>query len=101
MRMHPIVEKLKAGQEVTFKPKGNSMAPLIRSGEEVTLEPLTDHHVLEERMVVYVQVGGHVYLHLIGATLQGRYQIRNNRGRINGWVTREHIYGVLKKQGRT
>ena len=73
------------------------MVPLIHSGQEVTLEPLTDQHVLKERMIVYVQVGGNVYLHLISSIEGSRYQISNNRGRVNGWVGRERIYGVLKK----
>ncbi|GGJ53272.1 hypothetical protein [Deinococcus roseus] len=95
--MNPIIEKLKSGQEVTFKPRGSSMVPLIHSGEEVTLTPLTDQHVLTERTIVYVQVKGSVCLHLITAISKDRYQISNNQGHVNGWVARNRIYGVLKR----
>jgi hypothetical protein len=27
--------------------------------------------------------------------MRGMYQIGNNRGGINGWITREAIYGVV------
>jgi hypothetical protein len=30
---------------------------------------------------------------LIKAVQGGRYQIGNNRGRVNGWVSRNGIYG--------
>lgn len=97
MRHNPIIQKLQSGSEVTFRPRGNSMVPLIHSGDQVTLEPLNEEHVLEEGTIVYVLVSGTVYLHLIRAISGNRFQIGNTRGGINGWVGREKIYGVLKK----
>ena len=37
------------------------------------------------------------YLHLVKAVQGDRYQIGNNRGGINGWITRRQIYGRLVK----
>lgn len=82
------------GQEVTFKPRGNSMVPIVRSGQEVTVEPVLGEN-LRVGDVVLCKVSGHIYLHKITAidTGQRRVQIGNNKGRINGWTPYEHVYG--------
>lgn len=41
------------------------------------------------------RVRGTQYLHLVKAVRNGQYQIGNNRGGINGWVSRNGIFGVL------
>jgi hypothetical protein len=41
------------------------------------------------------KVKGNQYLHLIKAMQADRIQIGNNRGGINGWITRRQIYGYL------
>lgn len=56
------------------------MAGLIKSGSLVEIKPL-----------------GREYLHLVGATKGNRYLIQNNRGHINGWITRNNIYGIYSK----
>ena len=43
--------------------------------------------------IVLLKVRGRDYLHLIKATNNGRFQIGNNRGHINGWVGPNCIYG--------
>ena len=43
--------------------------------------------------IVLVKVKGRVYLHLIKALRGDQYLIGNNKGRINGWVSRQAIYG--------
>jgi hypothetical protein len=40
-------------------------------------------------------VNGQEYLHLIKAIQGERFQIGNNRGRINGWVGYKAIFGKL------
>ena len=77
------------------------MAPRIKSGQEVTVAPLEEDALLVVGDVVLVKVSRYTYLHLIKA-LRGqgegkRYQIGNNKGRINGWVGRSAIYGKLKE----
>jgi len=66
-----IFEKLEAGEIVSWRPKGNSMTPKIKSG----------------------QLCGKRYLHLISAIQGDRFQISNNHGHVNGWTRK--IYGRL------
>jgi len=65
----------------------------VEDGALVTVEP-TLEHVLEPGTVVLCTCHGQ-YLHLIKAVRGDQYQIGNNHGKINGWVTRRHIHGVL------
>lgn len=88
------VEQLKSGKIVQFRPTGNSMQPKINSGNLVTVSPDIDN--LEVNDIVLCKVKGREYLHLIKAiNSQGRYQIANNRGYVNGWIGKEAIYGRL------
>jgi hypothetical protein len=89
---HYIV-KLKAGETVQFRPRGNSMKGKIESGALVTVEPLHDRQLRKDDIVL-CKVNGIHYLHLIKAIQGERYQIGNNLGRINGWITRNSVYGV-------
>jgi hypothetical protein len=86
------ITKLQAGETVTICPRGNSMTPIIKSGEEVTLVPLGEQ-LPQKGDVVLVHVAGSDYLHLVKAIQGNRYQIGNNHGRINGWVGINNIYG--------
>jgi phage repressor protein C with HTH and peptisase S24 domain len=91
------IEKLKAGETVAFRPRGNSMVGKIESGQLCTVEPLTSHSNLRVGDIVLCKVGGSEYLHLIKAIQGDRFQIGNNRGRINGWVGANSIFGKCIK----
>lgn len=69
------------------------MAGKIESGQLCTLEPITDFNLLEKGDIVFCKVNGNEYLHLIKAIRYPRYQIGNNRGRINGWIGANSIFG--------
>jgi phage repressor protein C with HTH and peptisase S24 domain len=88
-----FIEKLKAGETVQFRPRGNSMRGKIESGQLVTVEPLSGRK-LEKGDIVLCKVDGSQYLHLIKAIQGERFQIGNNIGRINGWITLNSIYGI-------
>jgi hypothetical protein len=88
-----FIEKLKAGETVQFRPKGNSMRGRIESGQLVTVEPLSGRE-LNKGNIVRCKVNGSQYLHLIKAVQGERFQIGNNIGRINGWITLNSIYGI-------
>ncbi len=92
------IAKLAAGETVSFRPRGNSMVPKIKSGQLCTVEPVGDGTPIEKGDVVLCKVGGRSYLHLVravgGADL---YQIGNMRGHINGHVSRRAIYGKLAR----
>ncbi|KJK50800.1 hypothetical protein UK23_09005 [Lentzea aerocolonigenes] len=80
------------GETVRFRPTGNSMVPLIRSRQLVTVAPV-DKATLAVGDVVLARVAGTVYLHKVTAIAGERVQIGNNRGRINGWTSRDRIFG--------
>lgn len=91
------ISKLKSGETVSFRPRGNSMVGKIESGQLCTVEPVADAAALAVGDIVLCKVGGSEYLHLIKAIQGPRFQIGNNRGRINGWVTAGGIYGRCVK----
>lgn len=86
------IGKLKAGETVQFRPRGNSMQGKIDSGQLCTVEPITDFDTLEKGDIVLCRVMGNEYLHLIKAIQGRRFQIGNNRGRINGWIGANSIF---------
>jgi len=90
------IENLKAGQTVSFRPKGNSMTGKIESGQLCTVSPVKKEDV-EVGDIVLCKVNGNQYLHLIKATQGDRFCIGNNKGHINGWVSFNCIYGKLTK----
>lgn len=91
------IAKLKDGETVKFRPKGNSMVGRISSGDLCTVEPIMDFSKLEKSDVVLCKVNGNQYLHLISAISGDRFQISNNSGFVNGWINKNSIYGKLVK----
>lgn len=91
------IARLQAGETVSFRPRGHSMRPRIRSGQLCTVAPVSEPEALKIGDIVLCKVRGAQYLHLIKARRQGRFQIGNNRGGINGWIGAEAIYGRCLK----
>jgi hypothetical protein len=91
--MNHKLERLQKGESFVTKEKGNSMVPLIKSGQEHKLAPIG----WEEAQVgdiVYCKVSGRFYTHLVKAKNdQKGCQIGNNKGHINGWT--KNIYGKV------
>jgi hypothetical protein len=86
------VEKLRNGEAVAFRPRGHSMSGKIESGQLCTVVPV-DPATLEVGDIVLCKVHGQEYLHLVKAIQGPRFQIGNNRGHINGWISSRAIYG--------
>jgi hypothetical protein len=86
------IDKLKSGETVSFRPRGNSMSGKIESGQLCTVQPV-ETSSLKVGDIVLCKVNGREYLHLIKAIQGKRLQIGNNRGRINGWVSANAIFG--------
>jgi hypothetical protein len=86
------IDRLKKGETVQFRPRGNSMKGKIDSGQLCTVVPTTAEGV-EAGDIVLCKVNGNQYLHLVKARQGQRFQIGNNRGRINGWIGPNGIYG--------
>lgn len=91
--MKQYIEKLLNGETVHFRPKGNSMLPKIQSGQLITVSP--DVSNIKVGDIVFCKVNGNIYVHLVNAINGKRYQIANNRGKINGWTS--NIYGKVIK----
>jgi len=88
------IEQLKNDETVSFRPRGGSMKGKIQSGQLCTVSPVQEED-LKKGDIVLCKVNGHQYLHVIKAIDGKRYQIGNNIGRINGWITFNSIYGKL------
>jgi|SRR5579863_5473215 len=86
------IEKLKNGETVQFRPRGNSMTGKIESGQLCTVQPIAAGN-LQVGDIVLCKVNGFQYLHLIKAMQGARFQVGNNRGRINGWIGANGIFG--------
>ena len=89
------IENLKKGQTVTFRPRGSSLKGKVESGQLCTVEPLSG--TLDKGDIVLCKIKGREFLHLISAIQGNRYQISNNRGHINGWVSLNGIFGILTR----
>jgi len=89
------IKKLKSGETVEFRPRGSSMKPLIESGDLVVVEPISEKTEFDKGDIVLCKVKGKQYLHLISAIQGERFQISNNRGFINGWISKNAIFGKL------
>lgn len=89
------LEKLLSGETFTTSEKGNSMVPLIYSGQEHILTPIKIDDV-QIGDIVYCKVKGNFYTHLVKAVDQQKgCLIGNNKGGINGWT--RNIYGKVIK----
>lgn len=91
-----VAELLSRGKPVKrYKERGNSMLPLLKSNQPVTLTPVDESTELKTDDVVFCYVKGRYVLHKI-LYIHGNYHlIGNMKGYINGWVSKENIYGVV------
>lgn len=86
------ISKLTAGETIQIRPKGGSMVGRINSGDLCTVVPVTRE--IEKGDIVLCRVGRAQYLHLVSAIKNGRFQISNNKGHVNGWIGLDNIYGI-------
>jgi len=93
-------EKLANGESVQFRPRGNSMSPIIDSGDLVTVVPFAEDD-LKKGDVVFCRVSGTYYVHLIQSITQKmggcRFQIGNNKNHTNGTIGYQSIFGKVTK----
>ena len=92
-------DKLQAGETIIIVGIGESMTPILKSGQPAIIEPVTAETVLKKNDVVFCKVSGHYYLHKITAIRNGSiFQISNNHGHTNGWISKKSIYGIMIKK---
>jgi hypothetical protein len=92
MNINWKLDKLQKGESFTTSEKGNSMIPLIKSGQEHVLAPVKLEDVKCDD-IVYCKVKGKFYTHLVKAVGERGVLIGNNRGGINGWT--KQVYGKV------
>ena len=93
----PHIAKLKDGETVSFRPRGQSIKVKIASGQLCTVEPVTEESNLRVGDIVLCKVRGNQSLHLIKAITGKRFQIGNNRGKVNGGIGLNSIFGKCIK----
>ena len=93
------IASLLAGETVSFRPRGNSMTGKIESGDLCTVVPVKIDD-LKVGDIVLCKMNGNQYLHLVTAIRSGTVQISNNKGRVNGWIGPNSVYGRCVKVER-
>lgn len=89
------LERLQNGESFITSEKGNSMTPILKSGQEHKLIPAT-WETVDVDDIVYCKVKGHFYTHLVKAKNDEKgCLIGNNKGGINGWT--KQIFGKVVK----
>jgi hypothetical protein len=89
------LERLLNGESFITSEKGNSMTPILKSGEDHKLVPATWEEV-EVDDIVYCKVKGYFYTHLVKAKNDEKgCLIGNNKGGTNGWT--KAVYGKVVK----
>lgn len=87
------LERLQNGETFITSEKGNSMVPLIKSGQDHKLTPVKWEDV-KVGDIVYCKVKGNFLTHLTKAIdCTKGCQIGNNKGGINGWT--KQVYGKV------
>jgi len=93
-----IIEALQEHDEVEIRACGNSMTPIIYTGDLITLS--SDISNIEVGDAVFCKVRGNKFCHKVTAIRGNQYQISNNHGHVNGWITKNAIYGKMVKVER-
>lgn len=87
------LERLEKKESFITSEKGNSMSPLIKSGQKHKIVPATWKDV-EVGDIVYCKVKGNFYTHLVkGKNDEKGCLIGNNKGGINGWT--KQVFGKV------
>lgn len=90
-----IEEKLKTGGEVTFKPKGTSMLPMLRPGKDsVTIR--REEKISKNDVVLYKRANGQFVLHRAVRTTKDEFVMRgDNQWFFERGVSPKMIVGVM------
>lgn len=87
------LDKLVKGETFITSEKGNSMVPLIKSGQDHKLAP-ANWETVDVGDIVYCKIHGRFFTHLVKAKNQDKgCQIGNNKGYINGWT--KQVFGKV------
>ena len=113
VRNEMIRDSLLEGRTVWYTSTGNSLWPLVHSGDACTYEPtqvakrgpftyLPEIH-MNEVVFCQVQPSKQFYAHLVlgrdwdRLNREWRWTIGNIKGHKNGWVLARHVFGILTR----
>ncbi len=91
---HIILSQLALGKSIIITATGKSMEPRIMEGTQITIEPIDVE--LSVGDVVFVRIKEKFLEHQIIDIVEGKYVIGNSKNKIDGIVTRDAIYGIIK-----
>jgi hypothetical protein len=89
------IARLRAGETVSFREGGNSMTPRTKSRQKCTYTPVLAPYDVKVGDAVFCKVGGSYFTHLVTAIRGDQYQISNNHGHVNGWISLNNIFGKV------
>jgi signal peptidase I len=101
MSREKYIEKLLNGETVTMRDCGGSMTPIMKTGDSIIIEPITDHNKIKEGDAVFCHVAGMLTVHKVTGkrvrkeTLE--FQISNNHKHVNGWTPSHKVYGKFTR----
>jgi phage repressor protein C with HTH and peptisase S24 domain len=96
MNNSAMVSALREKQRINgLRVSGNSMTPIIRSGQKLKIEPVIHAEELKKGDIVFCKVHGNYYIHKITGIKGEQFQISNNHGHVNGWTNSSKIYGIV------
>lgn len=79
--------------EITIKACGKSMQPLIPDKSSIHLKKV-DPSKLRVGDAVFCKVKNNLFVHMISAIKEDRFQISNKSGFVNGWIGANNIFGL-------
>lgn len=91
------VAAIKETGECYIQGFGGSMEPLLHSGDIFRFVLVIDQMELSKADIVFCKVNGNLLLHKIVAINGDRFQIGNNKKKINGWAMRKNIFGKYEE----
>ena len=97
MNFTQAAAELHSGRTINLRPSGHSMTPIIHHRQQVTISPVPDDAPLKAGALVLVKVRGTWLLHRIGKVGDDQFQIAHARGKVNGWVRRQAIAGIVTR----
>ena len=95
--------RVKLGLVGRFRAFGHSMDPVIRSGSDVTIEPV-DIEKLTLGDIVVAKVADETVMHLVKTIepRERRVEISGTSGTANGWTSFDCVYAICTRiQGET
>jgi hypothetical protein len=93
------VAALKRGEPISIRPTGNSMQGILEPGTPITLLPASNHPLRIGDIVLAELPRKHriiPVLHKIWDIRETEFLIGNAVGRMDGWIPRANILGILQ-----